>query len=726
MKKYSLTILLVALLSLTGQAQTVSWSTFVDSINNFSSPHLAELTGDGVLDVVIGGGLEDNARNHSVSAFDGATGDILWHTWARNQIFGSAIFLDITNDGTPEAFIGGRGAVFMAIDGKTGDVVWEFYPEGNTSDPAEAGLYNFYNAQLIPDQNGDGLQDILVGNGGDKFAGPLDFDRPAGHLMVISAKDGAQLAKAKVPDEKEVYMSALVHDFDQNGSLEIIYGTGGETIGGSLWKTSLSAVMIEDISGSVELVNGGNKGIIAVPTLADMNQDGTKDIIANMYGRRIVAINGATNDILWEHEVEMGETVASPVVGLFNDDFVPDVFSIYGIGLSPTFREFQFFMFDGLTGEILYQETTQDYSLISPLACDYDGDGVDEVIFTRNKAFSNGPPFQHYIRLLDFNDNKQSELVSYTDGAILGPTPWIGDMDGDGLLEMVYTHHSDATSPKPSKGINAVRVDLPAEKPQTIASGAYMGTNLDGIYDNTYYSCPDEFSPSFGYDGRMCNGQGSVSLTMLDGTPPYTVSLNNRTFAPQSSATFERNDLTAGNYIFKVVDKNGCVAEKKVGIKPTPIPLSATLSASNEAGAITNEAGIDATVEGGLGTYSYLWSTGATTSSLNGLGFGDYMLTVTDQNGCSVATSISIKSTGLEDADQLVFSTYPNPTTDRFQINTPDNGIFEASLYDVKGQLQWTGKVSKQTWIDTPLGTGVYFLILAQKDKRGVSKIVIQ
>ncbi len=725
MKKYSLTILLCCLLSVVGQAQTVSWSTFVDSINNFSSPHLTDLTGDGVLDVVIGGGLEDNARNNSASAFDGATGEVLWHRWARNQIFGSAIFLDITNDGTDDVFIGGRGAVFMAIDGKTGELVWEFYPAGNTNDPAEVGLYNFYNAQFIPDQNGDGVQDILVGNGGDKFAGPLDFDRPPGHIMVISAVDGMQLAKAKVPDEKEVYMSALVHDFEGDGSLEVIYGTGGETIGGSLWRTTLADVMQEDISTSIELVNGGNKGIIGVPTLADVNQDGTTDIIAQMYGRRIVTINGATNGILWDHEIEMGETVTSPIVGLFNDDFVPDVFSIYGIGLSPTFREFKMFMFDGMTGEILYEETTQDYSLITPLACDYDGDGVDEVIFARSKAFSQGPPFQHYIRLLDFNDNKQTELVSYTDGAILGPTPWIGDMDADGMLELVYTHHSDASSPKPSMGINAVRVDLPAEVPQTIAFGAYMGTHLDGKYDNAYYSCPDTFTPLFDYDGRMCNGQGSASLTMLNGTPPYTISLNNRTFAPQSSNTFERSDLTAGNYLFKVVDKEGCVAEKKIAIQASPTPLIATLDVTNEAGASTNEAGIEVVVSGGLGTYTYLWSTGATSPSISGLGVGEYKVTITDQNGCSIEESRAIFSTGIEEVELLEIMTYPNPTSDRFQIRTNEVGVLDAKLYDVTGKLQWQGSIQDQHWINLSLSTGMYYLQLEQGNKKATTKIVV-
>ena len=44
---------------------------------------------------------------------------------------------------------------------------------------------------------------MLTANGGDKFATPLDFDRPIGNVMVVSGLDGAQIAKAPVPDGKE-------------------------------------------------------------------------------------------------------------------------------------------------------------------------------------------------------------------------------------------------------------------------------------------------------------------------------------------------------------------------------------------------------------------------------------------------------------------------------------------------------------------------------------------
>jgi len=47
-------------------------------------------------------------------------------------------------------------------------------------------------------------------------------------------------------------------------------------------------------------------------------------------------------------------------------------------------------------------------------------------------------------------------------------------------------------------------------------------------------------------------------------------------------------------------------------------------------------------VSGGIQNYSYLWSNGNTTNSINNLIAGDYIVTVTDANGCSKFSSIKI------------------------------------------------------------------------------------
>lgn len=65
------------------------------------------MNNDGIKDIVIGGGREFSATNYAVIAFDGKDGSVLWKVKERNQVVGSAVFKDITQDGIPDVFIGG-------------------------------------------------------------------------------------------------------------------------------------------------------------------------------------------------------------------------------------------------------------------------------------------------------------------------------------------------------------------------------------------------------------------------------------------------------------------------------------------------------------------------------------------------------------------------------------------------------------------------------------------
>src|SRR5688572_13246563 len=222
-----------------------SWSVTYNGMGTFSSPRVTDLNGDGVGDVIFGAGREEfQACDSAVIAVDGRNGKMLWHVSAKDQIFGSASLKDLTGDGVNDVIINGRSAEFMAINGKTGKVIWRFNKRTGKQE-----WYAFYNAQFIGDQNNDGLEDILTSNGGNVWAAPHEIkDRPPGHLMVISSKDGTVLAKASSPDKFEIYMSVSAFAVNGGKDYHIIFGTGGETVGGHLYLTSLSDVLKGDVS----------------------------------------------------------------------------------------------------------------------------------------------------------------------------------------------------------------------------------------------------------------------------------------------------------------------------------------------------------------------------------------------------------------------------------------------------------------------------------------------
>ena len=119
-----LSILLFLFFSLNLGAQ--DWQSFTDSIPTLSSPRAADLNLDGVNDIVIGGGTDGAFSNNGIMAYNGVDGSILWTTSSRNEVFGSAVFHDITQDGVSDVIIAGRSAQLLALDGTDGTLIWDY------------------------------------------------------------------------------------------------------------------------------------------------------------------------------------------------------------------------------------------------------------------------------------------------------------------------------------------------------------------------------------------------------------------------------------------------------------------------------------------------------------------------------------------------------------------------------------------------------------------------
>ncbi|HTD93250.1 MAG TPA: hypothetical protein VK644_05545, partial [Chitinophagaceae bacterium] len=298
----ALSFLLIFLFSCSGRKEAHSWTRYLNNTGTYSSPRAVDLNKDGILDIVIGaGGQEEHHSDTAILALDGATGAVLWSLPGENQYVGSPLFCDITRDNIPDIFIGGRWAQLQAINGSTGQVIWSFYPERKNPEGSDGGWYNFTTPQLVPDQDGDGLQDILVANGGDAHAAPFDLKRPAGRLLVLGSATGKILANVAVPDGKETYMSMICEERPDK-QWRVWFGTGGETIGGHLYRTTLKDIMNGDISGASILASSDIKGFVAAPVLADINEDGTNDVIINTATGLMLAIDGTTDSLLWKIE----------------------------------------------------------------------------------------------------------------------------------------------------------------------------------------------------------------------------------------------------------------------------------------------------------------------------------------------------------------------------------------------------------------------------------------
>jgi outer membrane protein assembly factor BamB len=460
------------------------WSVVLPGHNTFSSPRVADLNGDGVQDVILGAGKEEfQYADTAVVALDGKTGRLLWRVPARDQVFGSATLHDVTGDGVPEVFISGRSAVLLAINGRTGRLVWEYFPGKDRTRAYQTGLFNFYNPQLVPDQNGDGTDDLLVANGGDVRVGPHDPKRPAGSLMIISARDGKPIARAPVPDGREIYMSVVRDEPRADGSIPVYFGTGGETIGGHLYRATLAEVRRGDLSGAVRLATGLHKGFIAPPVLADLNADGVRDVVANAVDGRLLAVDGATYQTLWTVAVPGTEAYSAPAVGNFNGDAVPDFFASYSVGVWPELHWSKQLMVDGRNGTVQYRDSVGYRQSSSPVVADVNNDGYEEAILSVNYYVENEFTqkfFRNMLLVFDFRTGTSLDFGLSEEGANYASTPWAGDLDGDGMLDLIHCSMADSTMRSQLKGLKINRLVTTIAVPEAPAWGAYMGSRYDG------------------------------------------------------------------------------------------------------------------------------------------------------------------------------------------------------------------------------------------------------
>ena len=233
--------------------------------------------------------------------------------------------------------------------------------------------------------------------------------------------------------------------------------------------------------------------------------------------------------------------------------------------------------------------------------------------------------------------------VAYSVPAITGATSYSWTYSGTGA-----TITGTTNSVTISFAANATSGNLTVRG----VNGCGNGT-VSANYAITMNLLPSQPAITAGGPTTFCTG-GSVTLTSSTGT----------SYLWSTGATTQSiNVTTSGSYTVQVTNAAGCqsIASAATAVTVNALPVQPTITAS---GPTTFCTGGSVTLTSSAGT-TYLWSTGATTQSINVSSSGSYTVRVTNAANCqsplSAATTVTVNTLPVVNAG--TDRTIPNGTS---------------------------------------------------------------
>ena len=211
--------------------------------------------------------------------------------------------------------------------------------------------------------------------------------------------------------------------------------------------------------------------------------------------------------------------------------------------------------------------------------------------------------------------------------------------------------------------------------------------------DSVFVPAAQELEFELAGSGITCVGMSdAIAIIEIPDmvNPPYTILWQN------SSEEFTQVDLGMGTYFFTITDGVGCNYENNIVIRD-PEPLTFESIDSQLPVCYGDEGSIQLTMNGGTMPYNYEWEDSTDNTSLVSFFPGNYSVTVSDANGCSIFTSIEIE--------------------DRLEINVLQDSLQAACIGELSQEIeleidggappftvQWGSTISGVEVEDIPVG----------------------
>ena len=175
-------------------------------------------------------------------------------------------------------------------------------------------------------------------------------------------------------------------------------------------------------------------------------------------------------------------------------------------------------------------------------------------------------------------------------------------------------------------------------------------TDGNGCTMDTLFCINDIAGPTVALTGSTdvtcaADSNGAMGMTVSGGVLPYasiTWQDGGGNALPQFDGLTNINGLWGGCYAITVVDNAGCVASLQACINE-PTPVTSGIVASGDASCNGICDGFATVSEfGGIPPYTYAWNDGQTTATASNLCAGNYVVTITDANGCTSQSTVTI------------------------------------------------------------------------------------
>jgi hypothetical protein len=139
-------------------------------------------------------------------------------------------------------------------------------------------------------------------------------------------------------------------------------------------------------------------------------------------------------------------------------------------------------MVNGATGKVEFRF----HRFIKQYPCGgFYKDGVDDALLVVNYIETDElfrKFFHNMLVVVDFTKNEVTEIGVNSEGHNLSTTPWVGDLDNDRNLDIIYCHSTNLRHTYDFDGMKVERIATKIPIRKEIKWGAYMGSNYDGVF----------------------------------------------------------------------------------------------------------------------------------------------------------------------------------------------------------------------------------------------------